>query len=1051
MKRVCWLILTIALVLICAVALAETKTGAYGGGTWTLTDAGVLTFSGSADLTDWDSNGNEFQNAITKVIYGPDVSIIEPGMHSYCYNCTEFVVDQNNPDYCSIDGVVYTKDKKQLIEAPTGKQGSLTLPENVITICHDAFIGSYLTELILPESLETIEYQAFWGAEFKRLRIPAATVNIPASALNLYEIEAFAVDEKNPQFSVKNGVLFNKDQTELIHFTTGDTATEYTVPQSVETIGYNSFSFANNLQSLKIQEGVTKIGSYAFNYCRSLNEIFLPVSLQVVENGVFRSTYNLKTVHYAGTVEQWKEVQVKSENQELLRCVILCKDGNCEPEPEEGTIGDGITYVLDYQTGNLAVSGGGVWRSWAFQENQSVLSAVLNAGVTEVGHGAFAHCRNLEEVTIPNSVTKICYEGFYYCESLTTINIPASVTVLENEVFDSCSSLDEIQYGGTKAQWATLIEGTENNDLEKIDIKCSDGTIEGTGWSSGGGGYYYEPGIQFYNNTSERYYMNDSLPFGYAENGLFMNNELIRFEIWPEDDTQSYWDRDPEGPKWTLSQTSGTAVAEMNLEDFPWYNGTYGSLVLTELPNEEETDVWHVTCTWAGKKWEKDYKRVFKYAASLPTGVEYTGGDKWILTVGDRLDLNLFLFKNNWCLGGEFVNHTLSGGGPNFWDAVGDEFDETTNNSYLVAKKPGTYNCIIGLECANLTWQFQTTLYISDENGKIPDEKPHLDISSNGTELYVYILPNEKPTELHYIGNAAITSFSIYNTSDFIKQINQGKKPKWNVELLSGTKRWKVNTSDGGTDIRLEMTNMPTKEETAKIKVSCSWGGATWEQTCTIHYTKLPTVPTGIDSPVADGRWTVGLEEQNHLDELFSFQNGWSVPNATGNPLQTVVMTNSEEFWENAEFDDYGTSFAMKKPGIYPLSVMVTQANIGWTEKLHLVVLNEDGTFPAYAYGYVSQAKTILKLPAGLSEITESSFEGVTAERIEIQDGCEAIQENAFANVTNLKEIVIPGSVTFIDPNAFSSLEGVVIISDSEAVREMILDLNQGGIIAIDH
>ena len=330
MKKIICLILMMVLALCCAAALAETQTGEIGGGTWTLDDNGILTFSGPADVSSWRANGTKYQDCLTKVVYGPEVTNIQNDMFSYCYNLTAFEVDPNNPYFCSINGVVYTKDLKELIEAPTAKTGTLTIPEGVKTIRRSAFIGSYLEEVVLPESLTTIEGQAFWNARFKRLHIPAATVAIDATALNLERIEEFTVAEGNLQYSAKDGVLFNKDQTALIHYTPGSTAEAYTIPAGVKTIGSYSFAFVSHLQNLTIPEGVTSIGTDDFMFFYSLNGISLPKSLQKIDVEAFQDMRNLQTVSYAGTQEEWALVTIAGGNKNLLQNDIRCSDGTAE-------------------------------------------------------------------------------------------------------------------------------------------------------------------------------------------------------------------------------------------------------------------------------------------------------------------------------------------------------------------------------------------------------------------------------------------------------------------------------------------------------------------------------------------------------------------------------------------------------------------------------------------------------------------------------------------------------------------------------------------------
>ena len=706
MKRLYGLILTVLLVLLAAAALADS--GEFGGGTWTLDAQGVLTFTGPADLTEWRTNGTEFQNVLTKVIYGPEVTGVRPSSYSYAYNLKAFEVDPANPVCRSVDGILYSKDMTELIEAPTGKTGSYTIPEGVRVIRNSAFTGSYLSELILPESLEEIEDQAFWDAEFRSLHIPAATCTIAGSALNLHAIEAFTVAEGNPSFSASNGVLFNHDGTTLIHYPVAVSAEEYTVPQGVTTIGYNSFVFAEFLKKLTLPEGVSSIGTAAFNYCSALEEISLPSTLELIDSGVFRTTRSLKTVRYAGTMEGWNAVVVGDDNAMLRACTIVCADGNVEPEPAEGSIGDGITYVLDYKTGTLTVSGAGEWDDYAFDENMAIVKAVLQEGVTEIGLRGFGYCRSLTEVTIPSTVTRIRDEAFTNCSALTSLTIPATVTSLGNDVFTSCNALTEITYGGTMDAWEALRAGTSDWGLDRIDIICTDGTIEGLG----GGPGPEEPGLQVY-PVFDCYYVAEGAGFDIIQNSLSMEPQIgFGFASY----TEEMLEQEPEGPQWTLQLLEGTAEAEITTD--PEWSIYFCQIILRRPPAAPETDIWHVTCTWAGETFETEFELEFRDVPTLPTGVEPVGAGPWTVQVGDIVNAaGRYRFVNGWHLAGETADSVLYGFEPP--SAIEFSMDDE-GMRVLTAVEPGTCSCEILMTCANLRWLYPSQLIITEAGGEAP-------------------------------------------------------------------------------------------------------------------------------------------------------------------------------------------------------------------------------------------------------------------------------------------------------------------------------------------
>ena len=115
-----------------------------------------------------------------------------------------------------------------------------------------------------------------------------------------------------------------------------------------------------------------------------------------------------------------------------------------------GKCGDDLSYSLNYDTGELVISGTGpMWTfgtltavPW-YDSADSITSLVIENGVTEISRNAFCRLRNITEVAIPASVTSIGVDAFYECEGLTGVTIPASVTAIGDRAFYGCDNLAE--------------------------------------------------------------------------------------------------------------------------------------------------------------------------------------------------------------------------------------------------------------------------------------------------------------------------------------------------------------------------------------------------------------------------------------------------------------------------------------------------------------------------------------------------------------------------------------------------------------------------------
>ena len=86
---------------------------------------------------------------------------------------------------------------------------------------------------------------------------------------------------------------------------------------------------------------------------------------------------------------------------------------------------DGIYYDISETTAEVTYS---IEYSGDIVIPESITFDNSKYSVTSIGDEAFAYCRSLTSVTIPNSMTSIGYRAFASCRSLTSITIPNSVT-----------------------------------------------------------------------------------------------------------------------------------------------------------------------------------------------------------------------------------------------------------------------------------------------------------------------------------------------------------------------------------------------------------------------------------------------------------------------------------------------------------------------------------------------------------------------------------------------------------------------------------------------
>lgn len=147
---------------------------------------------------------------------------------------------------------------------------SVTMGNSVATIGNSAFYNcKALTSITIPNSVTSIGDEAFYNCtSLTSVSIPDSVKNIGDLAFhNCTSLTEITVSGNNGAYCGVDGVLFNKDKTELIVYPAGKTAASYKVPDGVISIGDYAFSGCTVLTSISIPDTVTSIGRYAFANC----------------------------------------------------------------------------------------------------------------------------------------------------------------------------------------------------------------------------------------------------------------------------------------------------------------------------------------------------------------------------------------------------------------------------------------------------------------------------------------------------------------------------------------------------------------------------------------------------------------------------------------------------------------------------------------------------------------------------------------------------------------------------------------------------------------
>ena len=409
---------------------------------------------------------------LRNVLLGPSVDTIEDGAFGGNNDLAAFDVDPANPNYTADNGVIYTKNKEELVSFPAGKAGEYTTlpttkkirnrafyyaqkvtkvnfnsnlevidndafqattklanitfeaPAKIKTIGTFAFQGSGLTELNIPASLEVVSWSAFGSTKLKKVTVA------DGSQLQSINTGAFNGCKDLEEFTFEGSSTLNKIQADA--FSGDDKLKSFVIPEKVTILERGAFNGASSLETITFKQPATMtvIGEGAFQNAKALKRIELPNTVTTISKDAFNTCSSLKEIVIPASV-------TTIDATGFQECAKLEKFTVDKNNPVYSSV-DGFLLSKDKKT------------------LVSFPPAKANTYYT----------------MLPPTIETIGKQAFYFVQALENVTIPEKVKKIEDFAFDRVGNLNTIAFLGKTpiTDVAPSAFNPANVDKSKIDL-----------------------------------------------------------------------------------------------------------------------------------------------------------------------------------------------------------------------------------------------------------------------------------------------------------------------------------------------------------------------------------------------------------------------------------------------------------------------------------------------------------------------------------------------------------------------------------------------------
>lgn len=247
-------------------------------------------------------------NTVKSITLPTTINNISTTAFNNATSLSSITVDAGNEYYSSENGILYSKDKTQLVRCPIAIENKeLVVPEGINVICQYACNGAKLTSISLPNSLMTITEYSLSNNDFKSVTIPKNVTTINKNAFNsCYNLKEVNYNATEAQTGVSYNFLFTFSK-------------------------YSVFKNCSSIEKINIGENVKSIPIALFTNLTGLKTVNIlgDSNLDTITKYAFYSSNNLEDVYYSRYYKYWKLIDIDSNgNSPLLSATLHCLE--CE-------------------------------------------------------------------------------------------------------------------------------------------------------------------------------------------------------------------------------------------------------------------------------------------------------------------------------------------------------------------------------------------------------------------------------------------------------------------------------------------------------------------------------------------------------------------------------------------------------------------------------------------------------------------------------------------------------------------------------------------------